>query len=218
VNCAHARELAPELALGILGGAERAEVIEHVNGCVRCQAYVAELTEVGDALPLLAPEAEPSRGFDARVIAAIAAPRRANRRRWIAAVAVAAAAAAILSITVVRVVESNDSSTTPAAVPARPVVIQMIGEAGGAAGWASLADGRVVTLAVDYGVPQGTYRVQLASTSTNQAVDIGAMEIDARGRGFWTGRSREPVPGANAIVLVDASGNEACHGAIPTSQ
>jgi hypothetical protein len=216
VNCAHARELAPELALGILGGAERAEVIEHVNGCVRCQAYVAELTEVGDALPLLAPESEPSRGFDTRVIAAIAAPRRASRRRWMAAVAVAAAAAAILSITVVRVVESNDSAATPAAVPARPVVIQMIGEAGGAAGWASLSDGRVVTLAVDYGVPQGMYRVQLASA--NQSVDIGAMEIDARGRGFWTGRSREPVPGADTIVLVDASGNEACHGTIPTSQ
>jgi hypothetical protein len=217
VNCAQARELAPELALGILGGAERAEVIEHVNGCVRCQAYVAELTEVGDALPLLAPEAEPSRGFDTRVIAAIAAPRRANRRRWIAAVAVAAAAAAILSITVVRVVESNDSTTTPAAV-AQPVAIQMIGEAGGAAGWASLSDGRVVTLSVDYGVPQGTYRVQLASTSTDQTVDIGAMDIDARGHGFWTGRSREPVPGANTIVLVDSSGNEACHGTIPTSQ
>ena len=74
MNCAEAREQAPELALGTLGGAERAEVILHVNGCARCQAYVDEFTEVADALPLLAPEAEPSPGFEDRVLAAIDAP------------------------------------------------------------------------------------------------------------------------------------------------
>ena len=65
LTCAEVRELAPELALGILGGAERAEVVLHVNGCARCQAYVAELTEAADALPLLVPEVEPPAGFEA---------------------------------------------------------------------------------------------------------------------------------------------------------
>ncbi len=51
LTCSEVRELAPELALGILGGAERAEVLLHVNGCARCQAYVAELTEAADAHP-----------------------------------------------------------------------------------------------------------------------------------------------------------------------
>ena len=32
LTCAEVRELAPELALGMLGGAERAEVVLHVDG------------------------------------------------------------------------------------------------------------------------------------------------------------------------------------------
>ena len=68
LTCAEVREFAPELALGILGGAERAEVVFHVNGCARCQAYVAELTEAADAIPQLVPEAEPPPGFEARVL------------------------------------------------------------------------------------------------------------------------------------------------------
>ena len=222
MTCVEARELAPELALGILGGAERAEVVDHVNGCARCQAYVAELTEVGDALPLLAPEAEPSAGFADRVLAAIAAPLRANRRRWIAAVAVAAAAAAILSITIVRVVESNDTGSTRAAfgtTPHTPVVIQMKGgENGLPAGWASVSDGRVVTVAVDYGVPQGKYTIQLTSSPGRTPVDIGAMDIDVGGRGFWSGLSAHKIGGADTISLVDASGQRACHGTVPEPQ
>ena len=40
LSCAEVRELAPSWRSGILGGAERAEVLLHVNGCARCQAYV----------------------------------------------------------------------------------------------------------------------------------------------------------------------------------
>ena len=59
LTCAQVRELAPELALGILGGAERAEVVLHLNDCARCQVYVAELTEAADVIPQLVSEAEP---------------------------------------------------------------------------------------------------------------------------------------------------------------
>src|SRR3954449_7867561 len=114
LTCAEVRELAPELALGILGGAERAEVVLHVNGCARCQAYVAELTEAADAIPQLVPEAEPPAGFEARVMRRLGEGERRSRRRWLAAVAAVAAAAMIVSVTVVRVVESNDGTTPQA--------------------------------------------------------------------------------------------------------
>src|SRR3954466_6961070 len=107
LTCAEVRELAPELALGILGGAERAEVVLHVNGCSRCQAYVSELTEAADVIPQLVPGAEPPAGFEDRVLNRLGADRRRSRRRWIASIAVAAAVAAIFSITVVRIVESS---------------------------------------------------------------------------------------------------------------
>ena len=79
-SCAQLRDVAPELALGVLGGAERAEAIMHVNGCARCQALVNELTEVADALPLLAPEIEPPSGFEqTRALVGTGAP--ASQRR-----------------------------------------------------------------------------------------------------------------------------------------
>jgi len=219
MNCAEARDLAPELALGILGGAGRAEVILHVNGCARCQANVAEFTEVADALPMLAPEAEPSAGFEDRVLAALDAPKRSNRRRWISAIAVAAAAAAIVSITLVRVAESGDTART--AAPARsatPVVATMIGGASGQpAGWVSVAESRAVTVAVDYGIPVGTYRIQVRPERGDVAT-LGAMNVDPSGRGFWAGNSDLPLRTGTTIALIDDSGEVMCHGTLGNPQ
>ena len=145
LSCAEVRELAPERALGILSGAERAEVVLHVNGCARCQAHVAELTEVADAIAQLAPEAEPPVGFESRVLRRLDERERRTRRRWVAAAVAVAAVAIIVSITVVRVIESNDS--TPVAAPATthgvgaPVAVAMHGGAFDLqAGWAFVND------------------------------------------------------------------------------
>ena len=217
MNCAEALDLAPELALGIISGAERAEVILHVNGCARCQANVAEFTEVADALPLLAPEAEPSPGFEDRVLAAVNAPKRSHRRRWMAAIAVAAAAAAIVSITLVRVVESGDRSPTKVA---EPLVAAMVGGSSGQpVGWVSVADRRTVTVAVDYGIPAGTYRIQLQpSRGGGDVSTLGAMNVDPSGRGFWAGNSDVSVTGGSTIALVDNAGEVTCHGTLGNPQ
>ena len=96
--CGDVRELAPELALGIVGGPERADALQHASECGPCRALVGELAEAADALTLLAPESEPPPGFEERVLAALKAPRRRMRRRAAVMVAAAAAAAAIVSI------------------------------------------------------------------------------------------------------------------------
>ena len=67
-DCARLRELAPELALGVLSGEERAEVREHLAGCPDCREYVLELTAVGDGLLALVPGAEPPVGFEDRLL------------------------------------------------------------------------------------------------------------------------------------------------------
>jgi hypothetical protein len=215
VNCAEARDLAPELALGVLSGAERAEVLLHVNGCARCQALVVELTEVVDALVTVGPEAEPSRGFEQRVLTEIALPRRRNRRRLFSAIAVAAAVAAILSITIVRIVESDTGAGTPSAAP---VAATMVGGQNGAhAGWVSVADRHAVTVAVDYGIPAGTYHVEV-KPEQGSPFSLGPMQIDNGGRGFWTGTSNVPITGGSTIELVGADGQTACHGTLSTTQ
>ena len=216
LTCAEVRELAAEHALGVLGGAERSEVVAHCNECARCQALVNEFTEVADVLPMLVPEAEPPAGFERRVLARMSASRRRARRRWVVTIAAAMAAAAILSITAVRVVESDNTSRV--AVPAtlavdRPVAVAMRGGAGDvAAGWVYVTSGRSVAVAVSYGVPSGSYRVEVR-TSHGSAADLGTMAI-TDGHGSWTGTSARSITTGSTIALVDATGNDACHGTV----
>ncbi len=217
LTCAEVRELAPELALGILGGAERAEVVLHVNGCARCQAYVAELTEAADVLPQLVPEAEPPVGFEARTLRRFGDETRRSRRRWIASIAAVAAAVAIFSITVVRVVEAGDDTTTAARASAVPVAVAMEGGVVPvAAGWAFVTGQHGVAIAVDYGVPAGDYVVRV-EPAKGAAAGIGTMSIDGN-RGSWTGHSERALTTGARIALVDATGTEVCHGSVPRAE
>ncbi|HEY1275858.1 MAG TPA: zf-HC2 domain-containing protein [Thermoleophilaceae bacterium] len=109
MTCEETRELAPELALGIADGAERAQALSHLAQCADCRRAVAELSEVTDELLMLAPEHEPPVGFESRVLArlepgpaepaaapapsAARVPRRRWRRRFTAVLAPVAAAA-----------------------------------------------------------------------------------------------------------------------------
>jgi len=226
-TCVQLRDAAPELALGILGGAERAEALIHLTNCTRCQAYVAELTEAADTIPLLALEHEPPPGFDQRVLARFGAGRRRSTRRWVASIAVAAAAAAILSITIVRVVDANNpvnqaggattSTSTSTPSTAAPTIVQarmVSATTGTSAGWVSVA-GRQVAIAVDYGVDSGTYGIVVHPGK--DAVLIGDMSITAN-RGSWTGTSTVDVPAGSEIALVDAQGNAVCQGTVATSR
>ena len=223
LTCAEVRELAPELALGILGGAERAEALLHVNVCARCQAYVVELTEAADAIPQLVPEAEPPPGFELRVLHRLGEDRRRWRRRWVASVAAVAAAVAIVSVTVVRVVEAGDTTSTAATAITtaralgRPVAVAMDGGIHSVpAGWAYVSNRHGVAVSVDYGIPSGNYRVEV-QPSKGAATSIGTMAVES-GRGSWTGRSTAPLGAGAHIALVDGTGHEVCHGTVPATE
>lgn len=208
-TCADVRELAPELALGIVSGPERAEALEHTSECGPCRALVGELAEAADALPLLAAEAEPPPGFEQRVLAAVRAPRRRNRRLVAAAVAVAAVAAAIVSIVGVRVVESiqDSSRVVSEASPVRSA--QMKGANGLDVGNVFVSNGTpaAVIVNVDYWVPTGDYRIEFRTGSTEQ--HLGNVSI-RDGRGSWGGVASLPDAGTGSIVLVDAAGGVTC--------
>ena len=102
-ECMRVRELAPELALGVLNGEERADALDHLAHCGECRRYLDELSATADELVLLAPSAEPPVGFEARVLER-AQLAEGRRRRWrvpewrVAVVAVALAAAAAAAV------------------------------------------------------------------------------------------------------------------------
>lgn len=97
-ECRFVAELAPELALGITGGEERARSVEHLAECASCRKLLNELSGLADDLLLLAPPREPPIGFETRVLERIKASRGPQRSRRKPLVAVAVAAALLLVV------------------------------------------------------------------------------------------------------------------------
>jgi hypothetical protein len=101
-DCAACRELAPELALGLLAGEERAAALAHMHGCERCRDDVAALTALHERMCALVPPVDPPAGFESRVLtrftdAGQPRPSRLGGRRrriaWVAAAVLAVGAA-----------------------------------------------------------------------------------------------------------------------------
>ena len=214
VGCAATRDAAPELALGILDGAERAEVLLHLQSCPRCQRYVSELASVADGLARLPPEAEPPAGFALRVEAELRGSRRRARRRWTAGVAAVAVAAAIVAAVVVPAVESGPSR--PAAAPVLHSVA-MVGGSGLRVGDVAVSNTNPASLAVnvDYAVPDGTYALVLHTGPT--ASQIGSITI-ADGRGQWIGAAHVPPHQDATLALASPGGGWVCHAALTQAQ
>ena len=216
IGCAATREAAPEMALGVLDGAERAEVVLHLASCPSCQRFVSELAGVADGLSRLAPEAEPPAGFAQRVEAEIGGPRRRARRRFATIIAVAAAVATIVSVATVQLVDAGRTTTTVAAPTMHSA--QMFGANGARVGHVATSNTNPSSLVVnvDYAVPDGHYALELNEPGAS-GHRIGAMTI-AGGRGDWIGTAvLRPGPDAN-LMLVDAAGVAVCHAAIVQPQ
>jgi Putative zinc-finger len=108
MRCEEIRELAPEIALGIADGQERAEALRHLSTCAECRHTLEQLSQVADELLEVAPTEEPPPGFESRVVKALGLERPPRSRlprwltpRWLAprlapALAAAAVTAAVL--------------------------------------------------------------------------------------------------------------------------
>lgn len=214
LDCAEVRELGPELALGVLSGSERAEVLLHASQCTRCQALIGELSEAADALPALAPEIEPPSGFEARVLGTLLGSRRKNARRWGLALALTAAAAAIISIVAVQWVDAGSGRATPSAPVAAVRSVAMVGDRGMRVGrvYATAGKPTAIVVTVDYWVATGTYRVELQPAG-GPVQRLGTIRIDD-GRGSWGGAARLATAGSTRVALVDTHGTAVCHATL----
>jgi Putative zinc-finger len=106
-RCAEVRELAPELALGVVEGEERGRALEHLADCPDCRRRVEELAEVADQLLLLAPHREVPAGFESQVLRRVLPSPQPRRRRRLGLV-LAPVAAAIAAVAITLAVVSDD--------------------------------------------------------------------------------------------------------------
>ncbi|MGA9635843.1 MAG: hypothetical protein WBQ41_11465, partial [Solirubrobacterales bacterium] len=81
-RCQETREIAVELALGIVEGEERGRALQHLAQCPECRSEVEKFSELADELLLLAPHREAPVGFESRVLnELLPAPEPKRRRR-----------------------------------------------------------------------------------------------------------------------------------------
>jgi Putative zinc-finger len=213
LTCTQVRELAPELALGVLTGAERAEAVAHVNDCTRCRNLLADLSGAADTLTLVVPEREPPAGFERDVLAAMQTRPRGARLRRVGALAIAAAVACIVTIVGVRVVDGSREPAPVVRAPVTPEVVAapMVGSDDQVVGqvFATTGEHPWAYLFVEYGqMPAGSYRITRRDDSGSEA--IGDMQV-IDGRGFW-GAPFAPPDGEATIALVAADGTTVCEG------
>jgi Putative zinc-finger len=220
LGCADVREKAPELALDVLSGPERAAALEHVSECAACRSLLAEFTEAVDVVPFLAAEAEPPVGFRDRVVQQMTSPPRSSRRRWPAVLAAAAVTVAVVVAATALLVNGRGGSTqSTAAGPVRPVAgnarsTAMIGAGNEQIGrlFVTNRDPAVMMLSVDYPVPSGTYTVQ--QRTDHRTTRLGEMQVNA-GHGTWGGVT--VTGGHGSVQLVDPNGSILCQARIPTA-
>jgi putative zinc finger protein len=106
MRCDDVRTLAPEIALGIADGEERAEALRHLSGCADCRRLVDELSGTADELLLVAPSQDPPAGFESRVLDAMGPerpPRRRRARRLLTRLGPPVAAAAATAVALIAV-------------------------------------------------------------------------------------------------------------------
>ncbi len=104
------------LALGALGGRQRARVLTHVESCPGCADELEHMSRLSDTLVQVAPEIEPPLGFETRLFERMgvtppASARRRRMRRW--APATVAAVAAVAASLALGLGLSLPSSTPP---------------------------------------------------------------------------------------------------------
>jgi hypothetical protein len=110
-RCEHTRELAAELALGVLEGEERGRALEHLADCPECRHRVEELSEVADQLLLLAPQREAPIGFESRVLSKVLPAAEPPRRRRRLQLVLAPVAAALAAVAITLAIVSDDLRT-----------------------------------------------------------------------------------------------------------
>ena len=156
-TCMQVREAAPDVALGLLTGEERATALAHLERCETCRAEVAALAVMADEVLLAAPEATPPAGFDSRVLARLAehraagagvpatpAIRRTGRRAAVAALAVAAIAIVVAGLAAVVTRDEPPASTI-----ATVASVEMQTGRGRVVGQATMSGSEPVLIVVD---------------------------------------------------------------------
>lgn len=224
-SCDEIRAAAPELALGVLDGEERARILDHASGCPACRAHLAELAVVAQEVLAAAPVHEPPPGFESRVLGAVRerTPRSGRRRRARRLLAVAAASlvAAVVAtwVTLSATRDERDLGAMYGDVLARAggeyfAVADLRDEQGRRRGLVFGYQGRTpwLTLVLDPAADDRRWRVRISTRDGTTRV-LGTIEPATDGRA-WARLLPVPVHEV-AVVRLDGARGASLNARIP---
>lgn len=136
---------------GALNEKEQQLLLEHIEGCEGCRAYLAELAAMRDALAEL-PEAELPEGFHASVMEKVKAKKRAKRALLWKRYVPAAACAAIVLLAAARLMPDFGASSS--APETADMAMDMMAEGGAAEEEAPAAAGGSEQRTTEYAVTE----------------------------------------------------------------
>jgi hypothetical protein len=196
-----------EFALGTLSGRSRSNVLDHLETCPHCNAELDSLAAAADTLLWLAPEAEPSLGFETRLIERYQStdPRqRVTRLRRASLLAAAAMLAVVLGVGLGAVFTSGGGSNNPASAT-RPVTGQLMSN-GQILGEVTISSGSPswMIMNIDTGGVSGLVWCEV-TLDNGRNVTVGKFTL-SHGYGSWVAPLGSSVNGVRSARIVNARG------------
>jgi len=217
--------VAAELAMDVATGVERGRALAHLEVCRECRSLVSGLAEAKDEVLLLAPEREPSAGFESRTLthlARLGRPARAPRWRRILSLSVAASVAAAAGVGGAWLATRSDRQvaalfrTALERADGTYLGVEVLRRPDGTrAGHVAVYLGRPswIFAVVDEGAPVGTFDVEIvAASGDRRPAGVLTIETDRPGAGLVLPPGLERVA---AVVLVPRGGGDPLEGRLP---
>ncbi len=212
VSCAGMADLVDELALDVLPGDQRAEALEHLEGCPACRERLDALSEVADQLLLACQSVEPPAGFEDRVLARLRPGRSRPRRRglWMAVSAAGVAATvligALIGVGGLRLTRHGSPSPAAEARPGALRTVALVANGGRRIGDVSAYAGPPawIFLRVHNGQASGTYQCVI-DVAGGRTIPVGTMWV-SDGNGGWGENVSVDVRQVRSARLLDPNG------------
>ena len=195
-----------EFAFGTLTGRRRSEVLEHLESCAYCNAELEALADITDKLLWLAPEAEPSLGFESRLVERYRSSesrRRVTHLRRASVLAVAAMLALVLGVGVGAIFTGHGGNGPASAT--RPMTSRLV-SAGQTVGEVTISSGSPswMIMDIDTGAVSGLVWCKVTLDS-GAVVIVGKFSI-SNGYGSWVAPLTTSASDIRSARIVSARG------------
>ena len=186
MTCDQFHQLDAEAALGVTDARDRAAVFAHLQECPSCRRELGQLSDVADALAVLAPAVEPPAGFESRLFARLEAEERPAPRPIVHRRPLWAAAAAVLALVVGAVGWAIGEAGGPApAVATGQVVVAKLAANRHPVGKVVIDTGSDPWISMALAIGNGDTPVQCQlRASDGRVITVGSFSL-SKGYGYW---------------------------------